>query len=241
MTAIANVATAAGNPAATGTARTGPAPAGPAPAGTTAAGTAAAASKTIAGDFNTFLKMLTTQLRNQDPTNAMDPTAMTNQLVSFAQVEQQISMNTNLNALISLQQAQSLTASAGLVGRNVELSGNTLPLQDGAAALRLPVAGIAGAARVQVLDSNGTILRSDNVRLGTSPTTWSWNGRSDAGAKLPDGAYTYSVVGVGPNGAAVPLGSTALAEVTGVQRQNNTLKLMFGATGLSMDRVVTVD
>src|SRR5690349_19629108 len=93
----------------------------------------ASAGATIGGDFNTFLKMLTTQLQNQDPTNAMDPTQMTNQLVAFAQVEQQISMNTNLNSLISLQQAQSLTTGASLVGRKVELSGSTLPLQNGQA------------------------------------------------------------------------------------------------------------
>ncbi len=207
-----------------------------------AAGSAtAAASKTIAGDFNTFLKMLTTQLQNQDPTNAMDPTEMTNQLVSFAQVEQQISMNTNLNALISLQQSQSLTASADLVGRRVELSGTTLPLQGGSATVRLPVATTATAARVQVLDNNGTILRSETVPLGKSATEWAWNGRTDAGTRLADGAYTYSVVGVGPNGSTVPLTGTALADVTGVQRHGNVLQLMFGPTGIGMDQVVSVD
>ena len=211
----------------------------------TASGTAATASgtasQTIAGDFNTFLKMLTTQLQHQDPTNAMDPTEMTNQLVAFAQVEQQISMNTNLNALISLQQAQSLTASADLVGRRVELSGSTLPLQNGAAELRLPVAGTASAALVQVLDNTGSLLRSDTVALGKSATSWAWDGRTDAGTRLPDGAYSYSVAGIGPGGASVPLSATTLATVSGVQRQNNALNLMFGPTGLGMDRVVSVD
>ena len=210
---------------------------------TTAASSSATAtaSTKIAGDFNTFLKMLTTQLQNQDPTNAMDPTEMTNQLVSFAQVEQQISMNSNLNALISLQQAQSLTTSADLVGRKVELSGSTLPLQDGAAQLRLPVAGTATAAQVQVVDNNGTVLRSQVVQLGKSATTWTWDGKTDAGTRLPDGAYTYSVSGRGPAGAALPLSATVLGTTTGVQRHNNTLNLMFGPTALGMEQVVSVD
>ena len=210
-------------------------------AATTGTSATATASTKIAGDFNTFLKMLTTQLQNQDPTNAMDPTEMTNQLVAFSQVEQQIAMNTNLNSLISLQQAQSLTTSADLVGRTVELSGSTLPLQSGQAQVKLPVAGTARAAQVQVLDNNGTVLRSQVVPLGRSATTWSWDGRTDAGAKLPDGAYTYSVAGIGPGGSALPLTTTVVATATGVQRQNNALKLMFGPTGLGMDQVVSVD
>ncbi len=210
-------------------------------AATTGTSATATASTKIAGDFNTFLKMLTTQLQNQDPTNAMDPTEMTNQLVAFSQVEQQIAMNTNLNSLISLQQAQSLTTSADLVGRTVELSGSTLPLQSGQAQVKLPVAGTARAAQVQVLDNNGTVLRSQVAPLGRSTTTWSWDGRTDAGAKLPDGAYTYSVSGMGPGGSALPLATTVVATATGVQRQNNALKLMFGPTGLGMDQVVSVD
>jgi flagellar basal-body rod modification protein FlgD len=201
----------------------------------------AAASTAIGGDFNTFLKMLTTQLQNQDPTNAMDPTQMTNQLVSFAQVEQQITMNTNLNSLISLQQTQSLTTADTLVGKTVELSGTTLPLQGGAAQVKLPIAGTATAAQVQVVDSNGTVLRTQVLQLGKSATTWTWDGKTDAGTHLPDGAYTYNVAGIGPSGAALPMTATALATATGVQRQNNTLKLMFGPTGLGMDQVVSVD
>ncbi len=57
------------------------------------------------GDFNTFLSLLTTQLKNQDPTKAMDAQQMTAQLVQFAQVEQAISMNANMSKLIGLQQA----------------------------------------------------------------------------------------------------------------------------------------
>ena len=205
------------------------------------AGAPAAASKTIAGDFNPFLKMLTTQLQHQDPTNAMDPTAMTNQLVSFAQVEQQISMNTNLSALISLQQAQALTTGANLVGRTVELSGSTLPLQDGSAELKLPVAGIASAARVSVLDRNGALLRSDTVALGTSPTTWSWNGRNDVGGRMPDGGYSFAVQGVSAAGGNVALSATAMGTATGVQRQGNALNLMFGSAAVPMDQVVSVD
>lgn len=209
--------------------------------GATTAGATAGSTKTIAGDFNTFLTMLTTQLQNQDPTNAMDPTEMTNQLVAFSQVEQQIAMNTNLTSLISLQQTQALTTADSLVGRTVELSGTTLPLQGGSAQLKLPVAGNATSAQVQVLDTNGNVLRTDTVSLSGSPTIWSWNGKTDSGRTLPDGAYIFAVNGLAPGGASVPITGTAMGTATGVQRQNSTLNLMFGPTGLGMDQVMSVD
>ena len=96
--------------------------------------TAAAKAKTgtgIGADFNTFLGLLTTQLKNQDPTKAMDTQEMTNQLVQFASVEQQISMNGNLDKLIGLQQAAQLTAAAPLMGKVVEVASDRIALQGG--------------------------------------------------------------------------------------------------------------
>ena len=88
----------------------------------TAAGTAAAASPRtgISADFNSFLRMLTTQLQNQDPTKAMDAQQMTQQLVQFSSVEQQLAMNQNLDRLVSLQQTSQVVAAAPLMGRVVE-------------------------------------------------------------------------------------------------------------------------
>src|SRR5690348_11216972 len=61
-------------------------------------------NKTIAGNFNTFLQLLTTQLKNQNPLDPLDTNQFTQQLVQFASVEQQISMNTQLQTLVALQQ-----------------------------------------------------------------------------------------------------------------------------------------
>src|SRR3981081_4104003 len=78
------------------------APQAAAPAGAPA--TTDVASKTIAGNFNTFLQLLTTQLKNQNPLSPLDTNQFTQQLVSFAGVEQQINMNTQLKTMVALQQ-----------------------------------------------------------------------------------------------------------------------------------------
>ena len=83
----------------------------------TAQAAGANASQQLAGNFNTFLQLLTTQLQNQNPLDPLDTNQFTQQLVEFASVEQQINMNTNLQSLISMQQtseARATTARPGL-------------------------------------------------------------------------------------------------------------------------------
>jgi flagellar basal-body rod modification protein FlgD len=189
------------------------------PNGTAAATATAAASKTqdlgIAGSFNTFLALLTTQLKNQDPTNAMDTNAMTQQLVSFASVEQQMNMNSNLQSLIGLQQASAVSSAAPLLGRQVEVVSNQLSLQNGRAALRLPPAGSATQALITVTDAGGRTIKSEVVPLGASGADWQWNGISDStGRRMPDGAYAVAVAGRDAAGNPQPIAATTVATAT---------------------------
>ncbi len=200
--------------------------------------TAATASGTrLAGDFNTFLTLLTTQLQNQSPTDPLDTNQMTNQLVQFASVEQQISMNRNLERLISLQQASQLTAAAPLVGRRVEVESERLPLQQGRAEVRLPAAGAAQFADIAVTDSAGRVLRLQTVSLGATASGWTWDGRDSNGRALADGGYGVRVAGRGINGEAAPLAFTVTGTVTGAERQGTDLTLAMGAVTAGFDRL----
>src|SRR5277367_2795221 len=73
--------------------------------------------QTIAGNFNTFLQLLTTQLQNQNPLDPLDTNQFTQQLVSFAQVEQQLRENDQLATLVSLQQTAQSSAALNFVGQ----------------------------------------------------------------------------------------------------------------------------
>lgn len=206
---------------------------------TTTQGSATGGKTTgLGADFNTFLTLLTTQLKNQDPTKAMDTQEMTNQLVQFASVEQQISMNGNLQKLIGLQQAAQLTAAAPLMGKVVEVESDRLSLQDGVGTLRLPAAGAAGTARVTVLDSAGRILKQEDVTLGAAPTEWQWNGRDAAGRKMPDGAYSFTVAGRDQAGNPQEVTATVLGRATAAERQSGgDLTLMLGGLSVGFDAV----
>ena len=206
-------------------------------AATATASGAAASNTRLAGDFNTFLTLLTTQLQNQSPTDPLDANQMTNQLVQFASVEQQISMNQNLERLISLQQAAQLTASAPLVGQRVEVEADRVPLQNGRGEIRLPAAGSARFAEISILDGTGRTVRQQVVNLGSAATNWTWDGRDATGRTLTDGAYRVSVAGRGANGEAVSLPFTVAGTVTGAEQGTGGLTLSVGGLSVGFDKV----
>lgn len=193
------------------------------------ANTRSSPSATMAGDFNTFLTMLTTQLQNQDPTSPLDTNQMTSQLVQFASVEQLIAMNQNLDRILSVEQASQLTAAAPLIGRTVEVESDHLTLQGGSAAIRLPAAGTAAAARVLVTDSSGRTVKDSTVRLGSGTTTWTWDGRDSTGRQMADGSYRVAVAGISSTGSSVAAPFTVLGRATAADQTNGTLNLHLGA------------
>src|SRR6188768_1945650 len=87
----------------------------------------------IASNFTAFLQLLTTQLKNQNPLDPLDTNQFTQQLVQFAQVEQQLKSNDQLSTLVSLQKSNQQTQALGYVGTTVAVDGTTAQLKDKAA------------------------------------------------------------------------------------------------------------
>jgi flagellar basal-body rod modification protein FlgD len=204
------------------------------------AATSTAQSSKFGGDFNTFLTLLTTQIKNQSPTDPLDTNQMTSQLVQFASVEQQIAMNQNLQRLLSLEQASQLTASAPLIGQNVEVEAEQISLQSGVGTLKLPAAGASQFATVTIRGSGDRIIRQETVQLGNAPRTWSWNGKGPDGVSIPDGAYKVSVTGVGAGGKTEALPFTTIGRVTGAERAGGDLNLQLGQLQTSFDKLRSV-
>src|SRR6476646_8373112 len=86
-----------------------------------AAATSSIDKQTIAGNFDTFLQLLTTQLKNQNPLDPLDTNQFTQQLVQFASVEQQMKQNDQLATLISIEKSAQATTALAFVGQNVAI------------------------------------------------------------------------------------------------------------------------
>src|SRR3954469_16154064 len=94
---------------------------------------------TIAGNFQSFLTLLTTQLKNQNPLDPLDTNQFTQQLVQFAGVEQQLRTNDQLSNLVSMQQTTQATQALDFVGKNAVVDGSTATMTNNAATWQLGI------------------------------------------------------------------------------------------------------
>ena len=162
-------------------------------------GTAQAAgvlgAQQLAGNFDTFLTLLTTQLKNQNPLDPLDTNQFTQQLVEFASVEQQVNMNSNLQTLISMQQTSQSLQALQLVGQTVTVNSSTAALSN---ATSSPATG-----NVTITNSSGQVVLTGTISLSAGNQTYAWNGKGNNGLTYPDGNYTLSINATGANGQAV--------------------------------------
>src|SRR5207248_8742376 len=94
---------------------------------------------TLAGNFQSFLTLLTTQLKNQNPLDPLDTNQFTQQLVQFAGVEQQLKGNEQLATLVSIEKSAQSTTALAFVGQNVAVDGQTAKLKNSSATWSLTV------------------------------------------------------------------------------------------------------
>ena len=141
-----------------------------------------------------FLKLLVTQLKNQDPLNPMDNAEITTQMAQISTVSGIDKLNTTLQSMAaSFSADQSLQATA-MIGRNVLVPGSSLQLQDGAALGGLSLPQAADKVVVSISDGSGLLVRK--LDLGAQPAGvlgYQWDGKTDGGADAQPGAYSFSV------------------------------------------------
>ncbi|MEO8713573.1 MAG: FlgD immunoglobulin-like domain containing protein, partial [Acetobacteraceae bacterium] len=159
------------------------------------------------------------------------------ELVSFSSVEQQINTSSSLTSLIQLTQAGQVIQGATLTGKQVSIKSDQIPLQGGSGAVQFTVP-TAEPVAVAIADSNGKLVRTATLNAQAGANTWNWDGTSDAGAKLADGAYRIAVDSVGSGGAATPVPFTVTGTVTGTQSSSgNGMQLQLGTLNVGFDTV----
>ncbi|SNR34281.1 flagellar hook capping FlgD N-terminal domain-containing protein [Paracoccus sediminis] len=154
-----------------------------------ATSTAAGMSPAASANYDTFLKMLTTQLKNQDPLNPMEGTDFAVQLATFSGVEQQAQTNKLLQQMIA-QSGAGLGQLAEWIGKEVR---TTEPVWFGDTALTLDIAPDSradGVTLVVMNESGREVLREE---IGPGEGQIDWFGRDDAGQKLADGRYSFVI------------------------------------------------
>ncbi|MGV8998101.1 MAG: flagellar hook assembly protein FlgD [Parvibaculaceae bacterium] len=162
-----------------------------------------AASSKLSGNYSMFLTLLTTQLKNQDPTDPMKSAEFTQQLVQYSSVEQQIQTNKNLESLLSANIFQAANTAVGLIGKQVESYSNGASLKNGEADWTIDLDNDAANTTVQVLDKNGATVFSKKVAGTKGEQPFTWDGKDSTGKQLDDGSYFLQVTANDATGQAV--------------------------------------
>ena len=197
----------------------------------------------LADNFNTFLALLTTQLKNQDPTSPLDLNQFTQQLVQMTGVEQQcLNANTLLKQVVA-NTSNGISTAVTLIGKNVKATSDTANLNNGQAQWVYNLPATAADLKVQVLDSQGNVVHAEapsNMVAGDH--AFSWNGKDLTGAQLPNGGtYTLRVTATDATGATLSTTNYVQGIVTGVTQNNGTASITINGGPVDWSKVVSVD
>ena len=196
-------------------------------------------SNSIAGNFQTFLTLLTTQLKNQNPLDPLDTNQFTQQLVQFAQVEQQLKQNEQLAALVAMERTAQATTALAYVGQTVVVDGQTAALKGGQATWSF-VAPKPVAAAITVKSATGQTVYSGNFTINTGTQNFTWDGRDNSGVKWPDGNYTLSVTAKDASGQSVAISSEVQGVVDSVDVTKSPPVLSIGGQTFTLDKIKRV-
>jgi len=199
-----------------------------------------ASKNKLAKDLNSFLQLLTSQLKNQDPLSPMDSSEFTNQLVEFAQVEQQIGMNDNLTNLIGLTQQSIVSNAVNYMGHTVEGVSSQVPLQDGHLKAAYGLTEEAKAVTVVVRNEKGDIVLSKVGETTQGVHAFEWDGMDQYGIRQPDGVYSIGVTALAGDDTTIDSYVTAFGRVTGVTTIDNKTILLLDKVGIPIDKILSV-
>ncbi len=199
------------------------------------------ASRTrLAANQETFMKLLTTQMRNQDPLSPLDSTQFTQQLTQMTAVEQQIYGNQLLESLVS-QGGGTLTNAVGLIGRSVTAQGSMTGLAGGSAnwAYNLPTS--AASVNLEVLDANGrTVWTGTSTQTGAGSHPFTWDGRNAQGQVQPDGDYRLVVSARNADNQPITASTYITGIVSAVQTVDGVTQLTIGRNRTPISSVIGV-
>lgn len=201
-------------------------------AGSTANASAAADTQ------DRFLKLLVTQMKNQDPLNPMDNAQVTSQMAQLSTVTGIDKLNVTLQALSDSMLSNQPLQAASMIGHGVLVPGDGVDLANGAGFGGIDLAQSADKVDIAIYDQAGALVR--NFSLGTQPVglvNWQWDGRDNSGASVADGGYTF-IVNATQAGKAVGIEALQFGMVNSVTQGKQGVALSVGRLdGIALSQV----
>ena len=195
----------------------------------------------LASSYDTFLKLLTTQIQNQDPLSPLDSNQFTQQLVQMTGVQQQLYSNDLLKQLVS-NTGTGMAQAVSVIGREVTADSARSTLSGGRASWSYNLGRDAASVKLEVLDANGrTVAVSAPTNLKAGDQAFTWNGSDLTGLKRADGGeYSLRVTPTDVSGASIASKVFQRGVVTGVEQVAGQSVLSIGGTKVPWTAVTSV-
>jgi flagellar basal-body rod modification protein FlgD len=185
-------------------------------------------------DEATFLKLLVTQLKNQDPTNPTDPSAWTQQVASLSQVEQQTNTNTKLDKLIGLQSGTTVSAqlssAVNYIGKTAQVEGDTFVVSStGDVKFSYDVPAGTSNTLISISDDAGNLIGSFAGKNAEGKQNVIWDAKNASGNRVDNGNYKIVV-------AVVDGDSNSTAATTYIYDKVMSVGIDGGKTNVVLDQ-----
>lgn len=178
-----------------------------------------------------FLKLLVTQLKNQDPLNPLDNAQVTSQLAQINTVSGIEKLNTTMGQMLEVYNNGQAMQAAGMIGKSVMIPGGSMSLQNGQALGGVSLAGVADAVNIDVLDATGKVIQTESLGARAAGNFgFVWDGETAAGTKAPDGRYSFRVTAT-QGGTSVAASGLQIGTVSAVTRAASGFQLDLGNLG----------
>jgi flagellar basal-body rod modification protein FlgD len=194
----------------------------------------------LSGNFNTFLTLLTNQLKNQDPTSPMDSSTFTQQLVMYSQVEQQISTNSNLKTLIGQGTTQIGSYATSYLGKAVSITNGNAALAGGSAKWSYNLGAAASSTTLTVTDASGRVVYTGAGETASGNHQFAWNGKDNNGNQQADGTYTLKVTAKATDGSGITSQVASAGIVSEIDMTSGTPQLLIGGMKVGLGDVAHV-
>lgn len=193
---------------------------------TGAAQTADATSK----DFNMFLRLMTTQMKNQDPLDPMKSTEYTQQLAQYSQVEQSVQQTSTLKTILNRMNMQDMSSAANYIGKEATFDGaiSNLDNAGGSASWTYTVTRPVTSISATISDAHGKVVQQLSLNPNSTSGRVVWDGQTAAGSRASGGPYSLSITATDANGNPVPVNVSATGIVKSVQMQSGQVVLGLG-------------
>ena len=197
----------------------------------------------LASNFETFLTLLTSQLKNQDPLSPVDSNQFTAQLTQMAGVEQQLLTNDLLKSLVEAQGGGGLGQAATYIGKEATAAWSATKMADGEASWSYELGANAASATLQVLDGTGKVVWSGDAPAKTTGLhEFTWDGKATSGNDGQDGqVYSLKIVAKDGAGGAVDAQVLTRGRVTGVEMYEGEAFLTIGQSIVPLSTIIALE